>query len=403
MSNDSLDKEIEAALDGVDLQAMGRSQEEDGAAEGAGRSGRGSDDLMPGTVSGVSGDDVIVDLGPRMQGVCALEEFETPPQVGDRFRFLLRGREDDLWLLSMRAAKELEAWEQLEIGSHTKARVTGQNQGGLTLKIGAHEAFMPMSQISVQRDLDASTLLGQTLVCEVMEIDRSRSRVVLSRRRVEERDRLDAIAEAVGRLEPGAKMKGKVSRIETFGAFVDIGGVEGLVHVSQISRQRVDKVDEVLKVGQDVDVMILELKEGGKKIALGMKQLEPDPWDEVPHRLNLDENVTGKVTRLMDFGAFVEVMEGVEGLLHVSQVSNERVRNLQKVLSVGEEVTVRVTSIDPGSRRISLSRLDPRGAVIGSEDSVESQTIQEALDKSTGSIGTNLGDLFKKAMDGGKG
>jgi len=398
MSNDSLNKEIEAALDGVDLQAFGRSPEEDSGSGKEGRSGRGSDDLMPGTVSGVSGDDVIVDLGPRMQGVCALAEFDEAPAVGDTHRFLLRGREEDLWLLSMRGAKELEAWAQLEVGSHTKARVAGQNQGGLTLKIGTHEAFMPMSQISVDRDVDASTLLGQTLVCEVMEIDRSRNRVVLSRRRIEERDRLEAIAETVGGLQPGAKVKGKVKRIEAFGAFVDIGGVEGLVHVSQISRQRIEKVDEVLKVGQDVDVMILELKEGGKKISLGMKQLEPDPWDEVPHRLSIDSQITGKVTRLMDFGAFVEVIPGIEGLLHISQISTERVVNLQRVLTVGEELTVRVTAIDPSAQRISLSRLDARGAVIGSEDSVESSTIKDALEKSTGSIGTNLGDLFKKAL-----
>ena len=398
MSNDSLDKEIEAALDGLDLQAMGRSPEEDARSTESGKSGRGSDDLMPGTVSGVHGDDVIVDLGPRMQGVCPLTEFDEKPSIGDTFRFLLRGREDDLWLVSLRAAKELAAWEQIEVGAHTKARVTGQNQGGLTLKIGAHEAFMPLSQVSIDRDLDASTLLGETLICEVLEVDRSRNRVVLSRRRVEERDRLEAMAETVGGLTPGKKMKGKVTRLETFGAFVDIGGVEGLVHVSQISRQRVEKVDEVLKVGQDVDVMILELKEGGKKISLGMKQLEPDPWEEVPHRLSIDGHVTGKITRLMDFGAFVEVIPGIEGLLHVSQISTERIRNLQKVLTVGEEVTVRVTAIDRDSERISLSRLDQRGAIIGSEDSVESSTINEAIKKSAGSIGTNLGDLFKKAL-----
>ena len=393
MSQDSLDKEIQAALDGVDLQALGSSPEEDGMDSGS-KAGRGKDDLMPGTVAGVSGDDVIVDLGPRMQGVCALIEFDDKPNVGDRFRFMLRGREDDLWLLSMRAAKELEAWEQLEVGSRTKARVTGQNQGGLTLKIGAHEAFMPMSQVSIRRDVEGSELLGQTLVCEVMEIDRS-NRVPLSRRRVE-RGAHGGDRREGRRPEPG-KMKGKVMRIEPFGAFVDIGGVEGLVHV-RISRQRVEKVDEVLKVGQQVDVMILELKEGGKKIALGMKQLEPDPWDEVPHKLNIDGQVTGKVTRLVDFGAFVEVLPGVEGLLHISQISAERVVNLQKVLTIGEEVTVRVTSIDPGSQRISLSRLDPRGAQIGSEDSVESSTIQQALEDSRGHLGTNLGDLFRKAM-----
>ncbi len=395
-----LDREIASALDGIDLQALGRTEAEDSPGARTGKRG-GGDQLMPGTVAGISGDDVIVELGPRMQGVCALTEFENEPKIGESHRFMLRGREDDLWILSLRGAKELEAWEQLEVGSHTKARVTGQNQGGLTLKIGSHEAFMPTSHVSTDRDLDVSSLLGQTVVCEVLEIDRGRNRVLLSRRRIEERERLEALSAAVGALEPGTKVKGKVTRIEPFGAFVNIGnGVEGLVHVSQISRQRIEKVDEVLKVGQDVDAIVLELKDGGKRIALGMKQLEPDPWDEVPHQLHVDGQVTGKVTRIADYGAFVEVLPGIEGLLHVSQVSTERIQNLGRVLTIGQELAVRVTSVDTGSRRISLSRLDPRGAVIGSEDAVETETIQKAMkDSSTGSIGTNLGDLFKKALD----
>ncbi|QDV07450.1 30S ribosomal protein S1 [Planctomycetes bacterium Poly30] len=403
MSNDSLDKEIEDALNGVDLQALGARPEDDSPSAGGKRRSK-SDDLMPGTVSGISGDDVVIDLGPRMQGICALTEFDEPPAVGQEFRFMNRGRDDDdLWILSLRGAKDLEVWEQLEVGSHTKARVTGQNQGGLTLKIGGNEAFMPMSQVSIQRDVDASSLLGETIVCEVMEIDRSRNRVLLSRRRVEEGERMVALSEAVGNLTPGSKVKGKVTRIEAFGAFVNIGhGVEGLVHVSQISRQRVEKVDEVLKVGQDVDAMILEIKEGGKKISLGMKQLEPDPWDEVPHRLSVDSQITGKVTRLMDFGAFVEVMPGIEGLLHVSQISTERIQNISRVLNVGQEVTVRVSAVDPGSQRISLTRLDARGAMIGSEDAVDNADIQAAMNPSAKPLGTNLGDLFKKALENKK-
>ncbi len=400
MSNDSLDKEIEAALDGVDLQALGARADEDSPSAGSSKRSK-SKDLMPGTVSGISGDDVIIDLGPRMQGVCGIGEFDETPTPGQSFQFMNRGRdEDDLWILSLRGAKDLEAWEQLEVGSHTKARVTGQNQGGLTLKIGGNEAFMPMSQISILRDTDASTLLGETLVCEVMEIDRSRNRVLLSRRRVEEGERMVALSEAVGSLTPGSKISGKVTRIEEFGAFVNIGhGIEGLVHVSQISRKRVEKVDEHLKVGQDVQTMILEIKEGGKKISLGMKQLEPDPWDEVPHRLSVDAQITGKVTRLMDFGAFVEVLPGIEGLLHVSQISTERIQNIQRVLSVGQEVAVRVSNIDPGSQRIGLSRLDARGAMIGSEDAVDNGDIQAALNQSPTPMGTNLGDLFKKALE----
>ncbi len=389
-----LDREIEAALDGVDLQSLGQESDQ------APASGRGSDKLWPGVVIGVSGDDVIVELGPRMQGVCSLREFERPPEVGTQLRFAMRGREDDLWVLSIQAAKEVAAWESLEAGSHVKARVSGQNQGGLELRIGKNEAFMPASQVSIDRDLDPASLLGQTLICEVVEVDRGRKRCVLSRRRVEESERSQALQESIGKLHTHMVLMGKVTRIESFGAFVDLGnGLEGLLHVSNISRQRVENPADVLAQGQEVQVKVLDIKDGGKRIGLGMKQLEPDPWDEVPSRYPADRQVSGKVTRMMDFGAFVELEPGLEGLLHVSQLGTERVRRPSDALQEGEELTVRIVSVDAGARRIALSRLDARGAVIGSEDAVDADVIEEALAKPEGgNLGTNLGSLFAKAL-----
>ncbi len=391
---DPLDKEIAAALDGVDLQGLGSES------DSAPATGRGSDKLWPGVVTGISGDDVIVELGPRMQGVCSLREFEEAPEVGANLRFAMRGREDDLWVLSIQAAKEVAAWESLELGSHVKARVSGQNQGGLELRIGKNEAFMPASQVSLDRDLDASTLMGQTLICEVIDLDRGRKRCVLSRRRVEEGERSHALQESIGKLHTNMVLKGKITRIESFGAFVDLGnGLEGLMHVSNISRKRVENPADVLAQGQEVEVKVLEIKDGGKRIGLGMKQLEPDPWDQVPSRYPADRQVTGKVTRTMDFGAFVELEPGLEGLLHVSQIGTERIRRASDALQDGEEVTVRIVSVDPGARRIALSRLDSRGAIIGSEDAVDADVIEEALAKpDAGNLGTNLGSLFKKAI-----
>jgi ribosomal protein S1 len=303
--------------------------------------------------------------------------------------------------LSLTGARVLAGWDDLTVGSSVKARVSGQNQGGLSLKIGKHEAFMPHSQVSLDRDEDISTYIGQTLTCEVIEINRERKRVVLSRRRILEADRLEAMSEAVGKLRAGMKVTGKVSRIESFGAFVDLGGgLEGLMHVSNISRKRVDDPNDVLSKGQEVQVQVLEIKEGGKRIGLGMKQLEPDPWDGLEERFREGSNVTGKVTRLMDFGAFVEIAEGVEGLLHVSQLGRDHVRKVSDVLKVGEEVTVRVTAVDPAARRIGLSRIDPRGALIGSDDAVDGNLIDDVLAKpEQGSLSTNLGSLFKKALD----
>ena len=390
--NSDLDNEIDAALKGVDLHAM---DQEGGATR------RSNETLWAGTVAGVSGDDVIIELGPRRQGVASLAEFDEPPKVGDTHRFALRGREDDLWLLSLTAAKAMAAWDDLQAGSHVKARVSGENQGGLVLKIGTNEAFMPHSQVSTDREFVASSLIGQTVVCEVLEVDRGRKRCLLSRRRVEERERMEAMQETVGKLSAGMKVTGKVTRIEAFGAFIELTpGVEGLCHVSNISRQRVEDVNDVLTKGQEVQVMILEIKDGGKRIGLGLKQLEPDPWDGVEYRYHNDAQVAGKVTRLMDFGAFVELEPGVEGLLHVSQLGNDRVRKVSDAIKVGEEVTVRVTAVEPGARRISLSRLDSRGAVLGSDEAVDASVIDEALAKPTeGGLKTNLGDLFKRALE----
>lgn len=391
--SDPLDREIEAALDGVDLQEIRRADEEPAV--------EGRDRLYPGVVAGVSGDDVIVELGPRMQGVVSTREFETPPSVGDRHRFLLRGREDDLWILSLREAQEIAAWDDIEPGSLVRARVSGQNQGGLELKIGRHDAFMPASQVTVGREEDIASFLGQTLVCEVLEVDKKRGRCVVSRRRVQERERQEALQESLGKLHAGMVVTGKVSRMESFGAFVDLGnGVEGLLHVSNVSRRRVSDPKEVLTEGQEVRVQVLEIKENGRRIGLGMKQLEPDPWDDVEARYHADAQVAGRVVRITDFGAFIELEPGLEGLLHVSQLGRERVRRVDEVLKLGDEVTVRVQGVDAPARRLSLSRLDSRGALLGSDEAVDSDVIDAALAKpGDEGLRTNLGALFRRALE----
>lgn len=391
--DDRLSREIDQALEGVNLQEL-----DDG--ENMPDRTKGGDRLYKGVIVGVTGDDVIVELGPRMQGVVSLREFDEPPEVGATQRFTLRGREDDLWLLSVREAQAIAAWQDLQPGSLVKARVSGQNTGGLQLKIGSHDAFMPASQVSLDRDDDPSAYIGQTLTCEVLEIDGGRKRVVLSRRRVLERERDEARRETAGRLHTGMILTGKITRVESFGGFVDLGGgLEGLLHVSNISHKRVESASDVLSKGQEVEVKVLEIKEGGKRIGLGMKQLEPDPWEGITERLPIDSVHEGTVTRLADFGAFVELQPGLDGLLHVSQLGTERVRRVRDVLAVGQVVSVRVLAIDLSQGRISLSRLDSRGAILGSDEAVEADVIDDVLARSSGQgISTNLGDLFKKAL-----
>jgi small subunit ribosomal protein S1 len=388
---DPLSAEIEAALEGVNLQEIDQRQRKPAA---------GGRELMRGQVVGISGADVFVELGPRMQGVAALTEFETPPKVGESFEFKLNGREDDLWKLSRRAAQELSAAADIAVGALVKARVTAQNTGGLELRIGPLAAFMPTSLVGLKQGETLAAFLTQTLVCEVLEIDRERKRVLLSRRALVERERDEQRKESVGRYTAGQRVSGKVTRVEAFGAFVDLGnGLEGLVHVSNISRKRVENAASAVKQGDTVEVVILEIKDNGKRIGLSMKALEPDPWDGAAQRYSVDLVVTGRVTRLMDFGAFVELEPGLEGLLHVSQMGKERVRRAADLVKAGQEISVRISAIEPERQRLSLSRLDSRGAVLGSEESVDAREIDQALrTQEPRKVGTNLGALLGKAL-----
>jgi ribosomal protein S1 len=389
-----LNNEIDAALEGVNLQDMEPET-------GAGRKADGPR-LHSGTVVAVTGDDVFVELGPLMQGVAKIAEFAEPPAEGAVFEFALRGKEDDLWLLSRKEAQVLASWREMAPGQLVKATVTGQNTGGLELKVGPISAFMPASHVDLKRIEDFSPLFGETLLCEVLEVNPEKKRVLLSRRSVLESEREQARSETMDTLTAGQVVRGKVARVESFGAFVEIApGVEGLMHVSNISRKRVENPADVLEVGATVEVMILDIKEGGKRIGLGMKQLERNPWDDAEQRYREQTVVTGKVTRLMEFGAFVEIEDGLEGLLHVSQLLHgQRVNRPGDVVSVDEEVTVRVLSVDGVSERISLSRLDERGAVLGSEEALDAGDLDQVIEDSRQRpSGLNLGSLLRKALD----
>ncbi|MBI5434571.1 MAG: S1 RNA-binding domain-containing protein [Planctomycetes bacterium] len=391
-SNDPLQSEIESALDGINLQDL----DEQGRAPRA-KGARGPS-LWKGVVAGVSGRDVIIELGPRAQGVIALTEFETEPKVGEVFEFTAHGQEDGLWKLSRREAKALAAWNDIEVGSLVKARVSGQNTGGLELSIGPLRAFMPASHVSLERVENLAQFIGQAFEVEVLEVDIDKKRVLVSRRSVLAKERETQRETTVGGLAVGQLIQGKVTRVEAFGAFVDLGGLEGLVHVSALSRTRVENPADVVHVGQQVKAKIMKIEDGGRRIALSMKELEADPWEEVGNRIAPGLQISGRVVRLMEFGAFVELLPGIEGLLHVSQMGKERVRRPQDAVKPGETVSVRVVTVDPRAKRIALSRLDDRGALIGSEDAVEGSVIEEVIQRTQVEAKTNLGSLFKKAL-----
>jgi len=248
---------------------------------------------------------------------------------------------------------------------------------------------------------DPAKYADETLVCEVLEIDRDKKSLVVSRRAVLEDEARRRREESGATLEVGAVVRGRVARMESYGAFLElVPGIEGLLHVSNMSHRRVQHPQEMVKIGDEVEVQILEIQEGGRRIGLGRKQLEPDPWDGIQERLTADQVLTGKVRRLADFGAFVEVLPGVEGLVHVSEADVMRVRHVREVMHEGQEVSVRVIAVDPRARRLSLSRKTPRGALIGSEEALEGSELEDVLksQKET-KLGTNLGALFKKALD----
>jgi len=355
--------------------------------------------LYPAVVAGTSGGDVILELGPRVQGACPLDEFDEPPENGTTLRVALRGREEGLWLFSAREAKALAAWDDMDIGSHVKGKVIAVIKGGLELRIGPLRGFLPASQVALHHVEDLTQYGEEELVCEVIELDRDKKRVVVSRRAVLEAERDAQRSEAIGQIVEGSVHRGKVARMESYGAFVELGGgIEGLLHVSNLSHRRVDHPSEMLKVGEEVEVKILSIEEGGKRIGLGRKQLEADPWESAAERFHEDKVVNGTVRRLANFGAFVELEPGLEGLLHISQIAPGRIHHASEAVKAGEEVSVRILTFDLHARRISLSRLDPRGALLGSEEAAASEEIDEVLGQQE-SLGTNLGALFKKALD----
>lgn len=390
---DPVQAELEAALADGSLLDIDLSTD-------AGQGAKG-DDLRKGVVAGIDGDDIFVELGPRMQGVINVSEFEDPPAVGQTLEFSMHGQKDGLWLLSRRKVKALSAWNNLELGSHVEAVVKATNAGGLEVEVGPLSGFMPASQAADHHVEDLSTLVGQKLTVEVIELDQGRRRLVVSRRKVAQVERESARQEIVGSLVLGDKVAGSVTRIEPFGAFVDIGGVEGMVHVSQITRSRVEHPEEKVKVGDRVEAEVIKIEQGGKRIGLSMKNLEPDPWSGVDERFGLDTMATVKVVRLTDFGAFCELEPGVDGLLHISQMAGrgERVGRPSDLFQMGQEIEVRISTIDPITRRIGLSRLDNRGALIGSEEAAGAAEADRVVrESSQQNVGTNLGALFKKAL-----
>jgi small subunit ribosomal protein S1 len=313
-----------------------------------------------GRVLTINGPDVFVDIGSKAEGVIPLDEFEPdePPHPGQVLSLVPQGfdRESGLMRLSLREAKVQADLETLRVGDVVKGRVTGSNIGGLELRVHGLRGFMPMSQVDLVRHDDFAVFMGHWLECEVTEIDRRGKKVVLSRRRVLERQREEDRQQLRFQLAEGQIRKGVVRRLADFGAFVDLGGIDGLLHISDMSYSRLNHPSDVLKEGDEIEVKILKMDLVKDRISLGTKQLAADPWTLVAGKFHVGDTLDGRVTRLLDFGAFVELEPGIEGLIPLGEMSwTQRIHHPRELLNPGDMVRVAVLAFSDEKRKISLS------------------------------------------------
>jgi len=313
-----------------------------------------------GRVARIHAGDVFVELANHCQGVCPLIQFgETPPEVGAELEFTLERMDafEGLLVLSLPGATQKADWDHLEVGQVVDARCIGMNKGGLEMEVAHHKAFMPAGQVDIRHIADISVFLGQKFPCLIIELRKEKGRIVLSRKAVVAEERARKRDELVSTLEEGQQVNAKITSVQPYGAFADIGGVDGLIHIADLSHERLKHPSEVVKVGDEVEVTILRIdrSQDPVKIALGRKQVMADPILQKLTEIEAGATVTGRVTRLTDFGAFVEIASGLEGLVHISEVSHERIPSVDRVLKRDEIVTAKVLAVDPERKRVSLS------------------------------------------------
>ncbi len=320
--------------------------------------------VVPATVIAVENDVVIVDVGLKTEGRLPLKEFsgdETPPESGAIVEVYLDRIENALGdaVLSRDKARREESWIRLEDKFNSdepvNGAIVGRVKGGFTVDLGGVNAFLPGSQVDIRPVRDVGPLMGQQQPFAILKMDRPRGNVVVSRRAILEESRAEQRAEIVGNMKEGDVRDGVVKNITDYGAFVDLGGIDGLLHVTDMSWKRVNHPSQVVEVGQTVKVQVIKINPDTQRISLGMKQLEEDPWESVASKYLVGTRLNGTVTNITDYGAFVELEDGVEGLIHVSEMSWTK-KNFHpgKIVATSQEVDVEVLDVDSEKRRISL-------------------------------------------------
>ena len=325
-------------------------------------------DLVSGTVVKIDKDEVLLDIGYKSEGVIPSRELSIrndvdPSEVvstGDQIEALVLQKEDKegRLILSKKRAQYERAWGKIEEIKNADGTVTGLVievvKGGLIIDLGVR-GFLPASLVDIRRVQNLDEFLGTKIECKVIELNRSRNNVVLSRRAVLEEERKEVRQQILDRLQPGMIVEGAISNIVDFGAFVDLDGIDGLIHISELSWSHVNHPSEVLSIGDVVPVKVLDIDRDRQRISLGLKQTQEDPWQRVVDTYNLGDELEGKVTKVVTFGAFVEILDGVEGLVHISELANHHVENPREIVNPGDTVRVKVLEIDSERRRLSLS------------------------------------------------
>ncbi len=370
---DDLDAEIEAALSGISMDEVVEKAE------------LAADDLEPntrvkGVVTKIHNDQVFFKLNGQFEGVATHHHFKVDPSEGDLIEVIVRGhnKEDGLYELSVPgAAVGVAEWESIAEGNIVEARVTGANTGGLEVAVNSLRGFIPASQIDRVRVDDLAQFVNQKFPCVVMEVNPDKRKLVLSRRAILDREAEEQRKQLLTELEAGQLREGLVTRLMDFGAFVDLGGVEGLIHVSKLAWIRVKHPKEIVKVGDKVRVKVEKIENGANRISLSLRDTVEHPWKSVGDQFKPETIVKGTVTRTTDFGAFVALAPGVEGLVHISELSYSRVPRVTSVVKEGDSIDVKILSIDAETKKIALSHKACLAPPAPKEDAAAKPEVEE--------------------------
>jgi small subunit ribosomal protein S1 len=348
-------------------------------------------DVVSGKVVRIDQDEVLVDIGYKSEGVIPSNELSIRKTVkpsdevdlGEEVDALVLTKEDQegRLILSKKRARFEKAWRRIEKAADSGEPVEGTVievvKGGLILDLGVR-GFLPASLVDIRRVQNLDEFMGQKLECKVIELNRSRNNVVLSRRAVLEEERKEVREQILGRLQPGQVVEGKISNIVDFGAFVDLEGIDGLIHISELSWSHVNHPSEVVSIGDTVRVKVLDIDRDRQRISLGLKQTQEDPWQRVLNEYKEGDVVEGKVTKIVAFGAFVQILPGVEGLVHISELAQHHVESPAEVVRPGDELKVKILEVDDARRRLSLSVKRVEGQELPTREPSDDVVIEDA-------------------------